>query len=350
LLTQPENAMTNTSQPEAEGTKVPDDVESAVQPMPVSPEPPKRQGGATGFLGLVLGGLIAGGIGYGAGQVWPLMQAAGQADLAAIQSEIAVLKSAQAASDALVDPRVDELVVRIDALDGAPMPDLSRIETRLQGVEAVLASGPAPDGAAIKALQDEVARLKLAPPGTFDTTGLQAQADAILANARADAETIATNSRSLAALDRLRAAADSGAPFGASLDNLPEPGAVLTDMDATGIPTLSALRDAFPDAARAALEAAIQADMGNSWTERTMSLLQSSTGARSMTPREGNDPDAILSRVEAALRAGNLPLAMTEIATLPTVAQEAMSGWSKLASSRTDALAAIDALAAKIGG
>jgi hypothetical protein len=90
--------------------------------------------------------------------------------------------------------------------------------------------------------------------------------------------------------------------------------------------------------------------MGESWTERAMSFLQSTTGARSMTPREGTDPDAVLSRAEAALGAGDLDLSLTEIAALPAVAQEAMAGWTTQAKTRQDALAAVAELAARQGG
>ena len=82
---------------------------------------------------------------------------------------------------------------------------------------------------------------------------------------------------------------------------------------------------AFPTAARAGLEAALRADMGSSWTERATNFLRAQTGARSLDPREGDDPDAILSRAEAAVSAGDLATALTEIAALPEPAQTAMA-------------------------
>lgn len=309
---------------------------------PAPPVAPRRKGGFGAFSGMVLGGLVAGGLGYGAGQVWPLVQPVG-ADLTALQAEVAALKSAAPPAD----PRIDDLTARLDALDTAPKADTAALEARLDGIEAALAAAP---DAAIKALQDEVARLKLAPAGAIDTTALKAEADKILATARAEAEAIAAASRNAAALDRLQAAMDSGAPFGASLADLTDPPAVLAELAATGVPSLTSLRDSFPDAARAALAAAIQADMGDSWTERALSFLQSTTGARSTTPREGNDPDAILSRAEAAVAAGDLATALGEIAALPAVAQEVLAPWVAKARTRQDALAALADLTARIGG
>jgi hypothetical protein len=72
-------------------------------------------------------------------------------------------------------------------------------------------------------------------------------------------------------------------------------------------------------------------------------------GVRALTPREGNDPDAILSRAEAALTAGDVAQALAEIATLPAVAQDALAAWRTQAQLRLDAQAALQALLAKAG-
>jgi hypothetical protein len=340
--------MSDATEPKAAAVETPVVLpEPMTEPKAETPAPPvaaTRKGGFGAFSGMVLGGLVAGGLGYAAGQAWPLVQPTG-AELTALQAEVAALKSATAPAD----PRIDDLTARLDALDAAPKADSAALEARLDGIEAALAAAPAPD-AAIKALQDEVARLKLAPAGAIDTTALKAEADKILATARAEAEATAAASRSAAAVDRLQAAMDSGAPFGASLADLTDPPAELAELAATGVPSLTSLRDSFPDAARAALAAAIQADMGDSWTERALSFLQSTTGARSTTPRDGNDPDAILSRAEAAVAAGDLATALGEIAALPAVAQEVLAPWVAKAKTRQDALAALADLTARIGG
>ncbi|MBV5276525.1 hypothetical protein JZU56_01410, partial [bacterium] len=68
-------------------------------------------------------------------------------------------------------------------------------------------------------------------------------------------------------------------------------------------PSAQALQASFPDSARTALEAALRANMGESWSERVGNFLRTQVGVRSLTPRDGPDPDAILSRAEAALTA-----------------------------------------------
>jgi len=67
-------------------------------------------------------------------------------------------------------------------------------------------------------------------------------------------------------------------------------------------------------------------------------------GARSVAPREGDDPDAVLSRAEAAVRSGDLDTALTEIAALPDVAQSAIADWQANAETRLEAKSAADDL------
>jgi hypothetical protein len=55
---------------------------------------------------------------------------------------------------------------------------------------------------------------------------------------------------------------------------------------------------------------------------------------RSLTPRAGDSPDAILSRAEAAVGAGDLAGAIAELNTLPPAAQAAMADWIKAATAR----------------
>ena len=147
---------------------------------------------------------------------------------------------------------------------------------------------------------------------------------------------------------KLQAALDSGAPYGAAVadmagQDLP---AILTDNAQSGLPTLQTLRTSFPDAARVALDTALQANMGESWAERVGAFLRGQTGARSLTPREGTDPDAVLSRAEAALAAGDLPTALTELDALPPQAQAALTDWRAKADLRLQAATAVQGLLA----
>ncbi|AWX92777.1 hypothetical protein DPM13_05185 [Paracoccus mutanolyticus] len=75
-------------------------------------------------------------------------------------------------------------------------------------------------------------------------------------------------------------------------------------------------------------------------------FLRVQTGARSVEPREGSDPDAILSRANAAVEAGAIATALDEIATLPQSGQNAMKSWTDRARIWVDANTALAELAA----
>jgi hypothetical protein len=176
------------------------------------------------------------------------------------------------------------------------------------------------------------------------------EAEAQANRLKAEAEALANDTKMRAALGRVQAALDSGAPYASALQDLgTEVPAVLQDAAASGLPTLASLQDSFPDAARLALEAALKENTGESWADRVATFLRSQTGARSLAPREGSDPDAILSRAEAALAAGQVALALTEVAALPDVAQSAMKVWRETAEKRLAAEAAVGVIAQSMG-
>jgi hypothetical protein len=320
-------------------------------PEPPAPEPVPPQKRSGGVMAL-LGGLAAAVIGFGVAQVvpdgWPLGNlAATEAAVAAQAQEIAALKAAlaEAAPDAA-------LAERVAALESAPAPDLAALESRLAALETKAASGPVVDSAALTALQAEVAALKASGgplPEALDEMNRAldeklAAAEAETAAIIAKVEAAAAKADQRSAIGQIRAALESGAPYASALgpladQTLPE---VLTAGADTGLPTLQSLQASFPEAARTALDAAMRADMGESWTERVSTFLLTQTGARSLTPREGNDPDAVLSRAEAALRQGDLATAVGELNALPDVGLAAMQPWLEQANLR---LAAEDAVA-----
>jgi hypothetical protein len=81
-------------------------------------------------------------------------------------------------------------------------------------------------------------------------------------------------------------------------------------------------------------------------TASVTGFLRSQLGLRSLTPREGDDADAVLSRAESALAQGRISDALAEIDALPEGARGAMADWATAAKSRADALAAAEALSA----
>jgi hypothetical protein len=262
-----------------------------------------------------------------------------------LQDRVAALeaKLGQPVDFAPFDARIAALEAKLTAIEALPVAD-----------GAVSAATVAAQDTAIKLLQGQIQALQTAVPA--DVAALNTEAEARLKEAeamavamKADAEKIAKAGEAKAALTRLQAALDSGAAYASILPLLGDVPAVLTENAETGLPTLAALQDGFPAAARAALEAALRANMGESWTERATSFLRSQTGARSLTPREGSDPDAVLSRAEAVLGAGDIPAALTEISALPPEAQTALADWRALAEKRQAGVEAVAALAATLG-
>ncbi|MBC2836005.1 COG4223 family protein [Paragemmobacter straminiformis] len=303
---------------------------------------PRNAAPAT-FLALVLGGAVAAGAGFALARLQPGLlaitppQADSSAELQALKDQIAALPAPDAG-----------LADRLAALESA----LTQLSDRVAAVESRPAGAADPALAAqVTALQEQVATLSNGAAVPADITAAVEAAEARLKQAEekanalaAQAEAAAQATRRDAALDRVAAAMDSGAPFAATLADLPDLPPALADHAATGLPSVAALRDAFPAAARDALAAALRANMGESWTDRVSSFLRSQTGLRSLSPREGDDPDAVLSRAEAALSAGDVATALTELAALPEAAKPALADWIAQAQLRLDAEAALASL------
>lgn len=353
--------------PDAADASVAGPAEAAVPLRKVTTAPAPRRSGATGgFAAMLLGGAVCLAAGYGAARylppgLIPLPPSAEtqdmQARLDALAQELAQTRAALAERPA-ADP---ELAQRLAALEQAPTPDAG-LADRLSTVEEQLSTLEAGSGATDPALTAEVAALKSqidglqtgTPPQVEEALAeVQSRIDAAAQEAASVAETAQAAARKVlaqAAMGRLLAALDTGLPYGSALADLGvDVPPVLAEAAETGLPTLATLRDGFPDAARAGMEAALHADMGAGWTERAANFLRAQTGARSLTPREGTDPDAILSRAEAALATGDTAAAVAEVKSLPEPAQQAMAGWIALADRRLAAETAVADLSRQIG-
>ncbi|MBD1206067.1 MAG: hypothetical protein H9533_18275 [Rhodobacteraceae bacterium] len=326
-------------------------------------------GGARSFIGMVLGGMIAAGGGFGLARLMPdLFPVAGDSTLsqtvAAQAEELAALREQLAALPAKPAPDPD-IEARLAALEAAPPTDLSALDVRLATLEsqiAALPSGTSTGGGTDPAILAELAALKqqvatLGSGGTVpaDVIAAAEAAEARLQQAEARAAALAEEAtaasvaaRRAAALDRIAAALDSGSPFAASAAELgPDLPTALADHAASGLPTIADLQISFEEAARRALEEALRANMGESWTDRVSNFLRSQTGLRSLTPREGNDPDAVLSRAEAALGQGRVADALAELDAMPEAGKPPLSDWIAEAGVRTAAQDALSQLLAR---
>ena len=365
----------------------------ADRPTETAPPSPVRRRGGGAFLGTVLGGILAAGAGFGLARMvpggWPVQgnsaleaQIKAQEDsLAGLKAqlsdlaarpvqdsteEIAALKSELqkmiADSAAVVDPvpmiaeATGDIQASIAALDGR----LTEIEKRPVG-----GAGAGVSSAAIAAydrqLQDLRAQIAAQNGQGSD---IAAQIEAVAADAKAqlaaaaqdaerlkaEAEAAVQTATTGAAMGRIRAAIEAGGPYAGAVADLTALGMQIppdiAGLAETGVSTLTELQRSFPAVARDALSAALRAQTPTGWRDRLTAFLRTQTGARSLSPRDGTDPDAVLSRAEGLLADGDIAATLAELGTLPAAAKDVLAPWVTEAESRQKAIAALSALSA----
>ncbi len=390
----PASGLTEQSTDISEAEVIEADTPRPAEPVtpPTRPAPERRSGS---FLGLVLGGAIAAGAGFGVAQMVPQLWPSAADDdlrqlLAAQQTEVANLKASleqlaarpapdlsadlaalrseidsrlAAASPTDVTPALEEIRAVVDSA-------LADFDTRLAAVEkapqgaaggasATAVAAYERDLQALRAQVDQLAGAGGAASSQIEQVVASAKAELAAATEeaarlKAEADTTASLARRDAALGRLTAAIEAGGPYSSALADLGDAGievpAILADNAKTGVQTLDDLQRQFPAAARAALEAALRSDVGAGWSDRLSTFLRTQTGARSLEPREGDDPDAVLSRAEAALMAGDLQGSLAELSALPDPAKAAMADWLGQAETRQQATDALSALVSAADG
>ena len=121
---------------------------------------------------------------------------------------------------------------------------------------------------------------------------------------------------------------------------------ILKNLSETGIPTMKNLSESFPKFARLALSA----DRNEQGIEnfRFLTFLKSQFQARSTTPRQGPETDAVLSRSEAFLKSNELEKSLFELTQLDDTALKVMEPWRSDAKKRIEALLAIEQLVQSI--
>lgn len=325
-----------------------------------TPEAPRRSGG--GFVGMLLGGVIAGGIGFGAAQYvsggWPFASAEDpvqvaldgiSADVSANKKALATLTGSTALDDLGASLRADVVATqtRLEELRAS----VEALAERVDGLEKM----PIGDSAlaaqtAAAAYERELTEIREMLEREMEALkSEQESAQTLEVNAAEAARAAAAR----AAMSRVLAAMESGQPFDDALFDLSQSSdaelpAALSDVAAEGVPTLGALQASFPEAAREALDASIRAMVEAGEIGRGEAFLRTQLGTRSLEPKEGGDPDAVLSRAEAALKAGDLATALSELEGMPEAADAALAPWISRAETRKNAVEGADALAATV--
>ncbi|WP_299360845.1 hypothetical protein [uncultured Paracoccus sp.] len=251
---------------------------------------------------------------------------------------------------ALRDAIPQDLAGRLDQIP-ADLP--ARLEEQ-QAMLAELGDRPVLDQAQIDNLQqiaDSVAETRTA------LESIREEARQELARVRDEAADLQTAAAEAARRARTAAAAatlsssltrSDGGDRQAALAQLQEAGVEVPPALTAEVVPLEQLQAEYDNAARAGLQAALRADPGSGGST-IGNFLRAQTGARSVTPREGSDPDAILSRAGDAVARGDINAALTEIARLPAPAQEAMAAWVAKANAWVAASSAVADLTAPAG-
>lgn len=147
------------------------------------------------------------------------------------------------------------------------------------------------------------------------------------------------------------AALETGDGFRPALDVLAS--AVDADLGAlqavadNGAPSLPQIRADFPRLAYESLRASLQAD-AESYSDKALAFVKSQVATRSLTPQSGGSTDAILSRIEAALNAGNLGGCLSEAEALSEAARAPLAGWLASVGQLADAMAELETATAQI--
>ena len=257
------------------------------------------------------------------------------ATLSAQASQIAALGQAvddlRAALPADLAQRLDGQKAALDELSARPTIDPETAQ-RVQQVADSVAETQAQLRQATEAATAELARVR-------------AEA-AALQDASAEAARRARTAAAAATLSSALTTGQPGATVGrdAAVAQLEQAGVAVPQALTAEIVPLDQLQASFADAARAGLGASLGA--GDTGGSALGNFLRAQTGARSVEPREGGDPDAVLSRADAAVARGDIAAALAEIDVLPEPGRAAMKGWTDQARAWQAASGAVAGLTA----
>lgn len=304
-----------------------------------------------GILGGVVGALLA--VFVGSSGPDPVVQASIDSRVSALAGRI----------DGLAG-QIAEIGQRLDAAPaGADPAALSAIEERLGALEERPAAAPADLGpleSRIAALENEAAETNVGETApspevaalTERVAALSGRLDTLEAEPPRDPATEAA--AKTIALGALVDAADRGQPFANEIAQLraivgEDPAlAALRPVAERGVPSKSYLAGQFPQVAQAILGAAARPDPGDGLIDRLAQSAKSLVEVRPVGPVPGDLPEAIVSRMEAAVRGGDLAAALAEREALAAPGQAASARWAESAAARVALDRDVAALRAKL--
>lgn len=279
-------------------------------------------------------------------------------EIAALKTRLAALEQRPAATapDAAA---LTALTQRIVALEGkiaeAKTEDASQAMAnqarQLASVTARVATLEAAIGNVAK-LEDLGTRLTALEGKSAEANSVLALGERVASLEKRDA--VAATALVLATA-QLREAVSMGRPYAIELETVKQlaaragvnfDDAALKENAAKGMVRADALTKQFAEAAQTIVRASALPDNTAGWFRRMLDRVYSIVSLRPFGAVDGDSPGAVAARAEQALRADNLPQAVTELETLNGPAADAAKPWLNLASARVAAIKSLDGLAA----
>jgi hypothetical protein len=389
-------AATETAASAPDGTSAAESsASSAAEPQAAeSAAPPPRTGPpwahlATGALGAILALLVAGG-------VWAVLGSGGeppgtpQADLnarlARIESQLGTLsRAAPAPAQPAADTKaLGDLTQRLARIESTLSERLAAVDREIKPLNDRIADLGRRDEASVAAARLAHERADAVAKSLAELNQQVSQLNAARANAaaveRSDLDALATRLASLEASTKqigdqlaliasatnpgntrqavvalaLNAAVERGAPYRRELAALDATRAGQGTVDAlepfaeSGLPTAAVLSRELAAIMPEALKAAAAPAPGGGFLERLQSNAERLVRIRPIAqqPQPGDEPRAVLSRIEAKTTHGDIAGALAEAAKLPAAARAPLEPWIKRAAAREAALAVAAGLAA----
>jgi hypothetical protein len=335
---------------------------------------------AAAALGAALALVVAGGL-------WALLgqgndrEADTSARLSRIEAQLGALaRPAPAGADAR---SVDDLAGRLGRIESTLGERLSAVEREIKPLSDRLADLGRHDDEAVAAARLARERADAAAKSLADVAQQLAQLNAARANApaveRSDLDALATrlagleastkqngeqlarianasnagNTRRAVVAIALDTAVARGAPFGRELAAL-DPAAAgsgvieaLKPFADTGLPSPATLARELAAVLPQAFKAAQAPASGGGFLERLQVNAERLVRVRPIGQQAGDDPAAVLGRIEAKTAGGDVVGALAEAAKLPEPVRSPLEPWIKRAQAREAALAAAAGLAAQ---
>lgn len=271
----------------------------------------------------------------------PASTSANDAAIKAIEQRLAVLESGLGTKTAAAPDGLGESVVN-------QARQLTNVSARIATLETAIGN--------VAKLEDLAKRLSALEGKSAEANSVLALGERVAGLEKRD--NVAATALVLAAA-QLRDAALAGRIYSAELEtvnqltaraNVTFDAASLSGDAAKGLMRADALKNSFPAMAAATVRAGAVPESSTTWFRRMLDRILSIINIRPFGVVEGTTPGAIVARAEQALRADNLPQAVSELDTLTGTAADAAKTWLAQAKARVTAEQALNDLSARSVG